>query len=185
MKALCINGSPRANGNTAFVLGKVCAGLADGGAEVTAFTLGELDIRYCRGCKTCAKTSACVIRDDMDRLHAELRVADIVVIASPSYWGDVTGQLKVFIERCTPLLHGDFPAGKRGLAVAIRAGQRREENQHLIDTIHHYFGHLAIEPAGAFTMEGIDSAEGFAGREAELQQAYELGRVATVGHKAE
>jgi multimeric flavodoxin WrbA len=120
-----------------------------------------------------------VQRDDMDRITADLLEADVVLIASPSYWGDVTGQLKVFIDRCLPLCNArtgstPVPPGKVGIAVAIRAGTRRAENQHLIDTIEHYFGHLGIEPVARFTAEQIDAISDFS--EAHIAAARRLGR---------
>lgn len=73
-----------------------------------------------------------------------------VIIASPSYWGDVPGQLKVFFDRCTPLCNTgeggtSVPKGKVGISIAVRAGTRQEENMHLIDS-EHYFGHLEVKP---------------------------------------
>jgi multimeric flavodoxin WrbA len=122
---------------------------------------------------------ALVQRDDMDRVIADLMRADVVLVASPSYWGDVTGQLKVFIDRCLPLCNAragttSVPPGKVGIAVAIRAGSRKAENQHIIDTIEHYFGHLGIEPVARFTAERIDAVSDFCN--AHIAEARRLGR---------
>ena len=166
MKAVCIVGSPRGQGNTAFIVDQIGAGMREGGAEVICHALGSLSIGYCRGCRTCEQGGRCVQRDDMDRVIADLMAADVVLVASPSYWGDVTGQLKVFIDRCLPLCNAQtgttpVPPGKVGVAVAIRAGSRKAENQHIIDTIEHYFGHLGIEPVARFTAEQIDAVSDF------------------------
>ncbi len=116
-------------------------------------------------------------RDDMDTLLAELLSAGVVVIASPSYWGDVTAQLKTFIDRCLPLLdpRSRLPAGQRGVAIAVRAGQSPGENQDLIDIIHHFFGHLGITPVADLTLEGVRRPEDLEEHEAELERAYRLG----------
>lgn len=181
MKAVCIVGSPRESGNTAFIVEQIASGMRDGGAEVTRHLLGNLTIGYCRGCRACEESGRCVQRDDMDRVIADLLDADVVLIASPSYWGDVTGQLKVFIDRCLPLCNARIgttpvPAGKVGIAVAIRAGTRQAENQHIIDTIEHYFGHLGIEPIARFTVEQIDLLSDFT--EAHIATARQLGHSA-------
>jgi multimeric flavodoxin WrbA len=178
LRALCIVGSPRREGNTAFLVGHVAAGMADSGVHVACYVLGDLEIGYCRGCRTCEQTGRCVQRDDVDRLTAELTAADIVLVASPSYWGDVTGQLKTFIDRCLPLCNAasgvtPVPPGKVGVAVAIRTGRSSGETQHIVETIAHYFGHLGIEPAASLTAQGIETVSDFSADK--VREAYELG----------
>jgi multimeric flavodoxin WrbA len=180
MKALCIIGSPREKGSTAFIVDRVIEGMVERGVDVKRYGLGALKIRYCQGCHACEETRRCAQRDDMDLVIQDLLEADIVLVASPSYWGDVTGQLKVFIDRCTPLCDAKtgetpVPPGKVGVAVAIRAGQSVTENQHIVDTIAHFFGHLGIELVGAYTLEGVEQPADLEGRAEEIREAYELG----------
>lgn len=78
----------------------------------------------------------------MDGLLRDIFAADIVVLASPSYWGDVTGQMKVFIDRCLPVCNAKtgatpVPKGKIGIGVAIRAGHSQDENERLLGTFRH------------------------------------------------
>lgn len=102
-RALCIIGSPRENGCTSFIVQKVAQGMIDSGIDVKSYVLGVMDIKYCKGCKACYKSRKCVQRDDMDLIIKDLFESDIILVASPSYWGDISGQLKVFFDRCTPL----------------------------------------------------------------------------------
>jgi multimeric flavodoxin WrbA len=178
VKAVCVIGSPRERGSTAFVVDQIIAGMRQNDVEIARYVLGRLEIGYCRGCRACSESGQCVQRDDMDRVIADLMDADVVLLASPSYWGDVTGQLKVFIDRCLPLCNAEsgttpVPAGKRGVAVAIRAGTRQAENQHIVDTIEHYFGHLGIVPAARFTAEQIAAVSDFTGEQ--IARARQLG----------
>lgn len=180
MKTCCIIGSPREKGNTAFIVDQVVTGMTEKGIDVKRYGLGALNINYCRGCHSCKETRRCVQRDDMDLVIQDLFEADIVLVASPSYWGDVTGQLKVFIDRCTPLCNAktgetSVPPGKVGVAVAIRAGQSVSENQHIIDTIEHFFGHLGIALVETYTLEGVDQPADLEGKDAKIHEAYELG----------
>jgi multimeric flavodoxin WrbA len=92
----------------------------------------------------------------------------------------VTAQLKTFIDRCTPLTDTRpggtiVPSGKRGIAVAVRAGQSKGENQHILDTIHHFFGHLGIVPIADFSIEGVRTLCDLTERESELQRAHDIG----------
>jgi multimeric flavodoxin WrbA len=181
MKALCIIGSPKENGNTAFIVDKIIEGMNINEIQSKKYVLGEMNIGYCKGCECCSKTRECIQRDDMDLIFKDLFEADIILVASPSYWGDITGQLKVFIDRCLPLCNAStgetpVPTGKIGISVAIRAGQRKEENQHIIETIEHFFGHLEITPVKRFSIEGIDKAEDFESKLANVEEAFCLGK---------
>lgn len=106
--------------------------------------------------------------------------SEFVVLASPSYWGDVTGQMKVFIDRCTPYCDNnaarlETPLGMKGAAVAIRAGENRKENENLIHTFEHFLDHLNIPLASSFTVEGVDTAEDLKNKPEVLQAAYNFG----------
>ena len=181
MRALCIIGSPRENGWTAFITKRVAQGMIDSGIDVKSYVLGDMEIKYCKGCKTCYKTRRCIQRDDMDQVIKDLFDADIIVVSSPSYWGDVSGQLKVFFDRCTPLCNTgeggtSVPKGKVGISIAIRAGHRQEENLHLINCIEHYFGHLEIKPVERLMIERIDDVNDFGKKKEEVEKAYWIGR---------
>jgi multimeric flavodoxin WrbA len=91
MKAICIMGSPRQNGSTAFVVDRMIDGMEAAGAEARRFVLGQLTINYCTGCRECEIRERCSEQDDMDRLLEGIVESDIVLLASPPYWGDVTG----------------------------------------------------------------------------------------------
>jgi len=106
--------------------------------------------------------------------------SDIVLLASPSYWGDVTGQMKVFIDRCLPLCNAKtnktpVPPGKVGISVALRAGNSVFENQHIIETFEHYFGHLGIKPVARLTAEGVGKLPDLKAMNSKLKEAYNLG----------
>ena len=184
MKALCIIGSPRDNGSTVLIVDQIIEGMRSVGIEAKRQLLGSLHIGFCRGCRSerpfrgCRVTGECIQHDDMGVLIGQLMQADIVLLASPSYWGEVTAQLKTFIDRCVPLCNArtgetQVPPGKIGISVAIRAGSDPAENLHLVNTIEHYFGHLGITPVGRLTVENISEPTDF--EPETLQKAYDLG----------
>lgn len=101
-------------------------------------------------------------------------------MASPSYWGDVTGQLKVFIDRCTPYSNTNLRRPERtlnikGVAVAIRAGNSKGESLNLIHTIEHFLGHLDIPTVSFFTVEGINNKEDLLAQPQILADAHTFG----------
>ena len=181
MKALCIIGSPKTNGSTARLVDRVIEGMESQKIKVSRYFLDEMNINYCKGCEKCEVNRKCVQRDDMDVLIDEIYESDIVLLASPSYWGDVTGQMKTFIDRSLPLCNAKtgetpVPKGKVGVAVAVRAGKTKEENQHIVHTFKHYFGHLEIQPIAVLTADGISSVSDIENDLTKLEEAYSLGR---------
>lgn len=182
MKALLINGSPRNFGSTSILIDKVHQGLIRSGYETTTFCLGDMDINYCKGCKHCYDTGECIINDDMQIIMQALADADIVVIGTPSYWGAVTGQMKVFFDRSTP--YCDTNPGlkyiskmKSGISLVVRTGTDKAENIGILKTIEHYYGHMGINPIGKLSVTGIDSPKDLDIRQDYLKQAFELGKV--------
>lgn len=96
-----LNGSPRANGNTAALLEAFAEGAVDAGNSVLPFFLQRLKIASCLGCYGGGKdpASPCVQKDDMDEIYPAYKKADYVVLASPLYFWNISGQLKCAFDR--------------------------------------------------------------------------------------
>jgi len=146
---LIINASPNPNGATKTILDHLSKELCYNSFFVKSISLNDFKINYCFGCKVCYSTSTCVQHDDIAQIMNEMERADIIVTASPSYWGDVTGQLKVFIDRCTPycnthIPHAKLSEGKRGFSIALRTGTNPNECVHIVESINHFYGHMGI-----------------------------------------
>jgi len=109
MKAIGIIGSPRKTGSTALLVGEALRGLRDGGAETKEYFLNEMRIKGCQGCMACKKPEAvCAVKDDMAILYDEIRNAGAVVIGSPVYMCQMTGQTKLFMDRLFAFMNLDF-----------------------------------------------------------------------------
>jgi len=85
----------------------------------------------------------------IEKIMDEYDVADIIVSVSPSYWADIPGQFKAFIDRCTPWCnthepHASIRPGKKGYAIALRTGPNMPECERIIGSIEHFYGHLEI-----------------------------------------
>lgn len=157
MNVLMINGSPRPQGAAQAVLSLMQAELEAAGHSCEIAQLSGYNIGYCLGCKSCHHMAQCVQRDGMDGLFEQMAQADVIVLASPSYWGDLTGQMKVFIDRCTPYCnthepHARLPGGKQGYALALRTGGSPGECLHIIESMRHFFGHMEITCGEAFAL---------------------------------
>ena len=150
MKVTCIVGSARNNGSTAYLIDSFISGLGSD-TIIKKYCVGDINMQFCIGCKHCYIDGNCVDNDDVKKIITDILDSDYVVIAAPSYWADVPGQLKTLFDRTTP--YGDtnpnrtIKANKpiKGIAIAVRAGVRECENEFILNSIEHYFGHLGIE----------------------------------------
>jgi multimeric flavodoxin WrbA len=109
MKIVCLLGSPRTNGNSSILASRFLATAAGLGAETRAFELNRLTYRCCQGCYACKTTlDSCIVQDDLTAVLEAVRAADVVVLATPVYYGDISGQLKCFIDRTFSYLVPDY-----------------------------------------------------------------------------
>lgn len=100
MKLIIINASPRKNGATAKILTAFAEQLTlCGTEEATIYHLSDLTFDYCKGCCICYKTGECIMQDDAERLSQAIASCDGLIIGTPNYAGNVSGQLKTFIDR--------------------------------------------------------------------------------------
>ncbi|HET6419329.1 MAG TPA: flavodoxin family protein [Geobacteraceae bacterium] len=109
MKIVSLLGSPRAKGNSAAIAGRFTGTAAKLGAETGTYELNKLTYRACQGCYACKKgLEQCILNDDLAEVLAAVREADVVVLASGVYFGEITAQLKGFIDRCFSYFKPDF-----------------------------------------------------------------------------
>ena len=99
MKVLMLNGSPRANGNTALALKELEKVFAAEGIEVETVQLGNKPIRGCVACGGCYKAGCCVLDDSLEELAAKFQEADGLVVASPVYYASANATLIAALDR--------------------------------------------------------------------------------------
>ena len=119
MKVLVMNCSPVRNGATAEIV-KIVSECLSEKHEVIESCIDDFKVGFCKGCRTCHNTAKCIQTDDTDKIIAWYEWADIIISVAPSYWADVPGQFKVFIDRCTPWCnthepHAVIGKGKKSL----------------------------------------------------------------------
>lgn len=121
MKVVAINGSPKANGNTAFAISLVLEQLEKEGIETEVIHIGNKPIRGCIGCGGCGRDGHCVFQDDqMNDWADKMAAADGVVIGTPVYYAGINGTLKSFLDRAF-YSHGRQMRHKVGVGlVAVR-----------------------------------------------------------------
>lgn len=101
MNILVLNGSPRKNGNTAAMVRAFAEGAREGGHEVEVIGVGRMDIAGCLGCECCHNRNdgVCILEDDMRAVYRALEDAEVMILASPMYFHNITGPLQSTISR--------------------------------------------------------------------------------------
>jgi multimeric flavodoxin WrbA len=104
MKVIAINGSPRRTWNTATLLEKALEGAASEGAETEMIHLYDLDFKGCISCFACKLRDGksygkCAMQDDLTPVLEKLEDADALILGSPIYLGNSTGEMRSFMER--------------------------------------------------------------------------------------
>ncbi|HYF75388.1 MAG TPA: flavodoxin family protein [Candidatus Nitrosocosmicus sp.] len=102
-KVVAIIGSPRKNGNVGSIVSEILRGAADSGAQTKVYHLNDMNIKGCQSCLYCREHPACCVKDDMQAIYEDLKDADSIIIGSPIYIWQVSGQAKLFLDRLYPL----------------------------------------------------------------------------------
>lgn len=101
MKVVTLLGSPRTNGNTATLAKAFNETAKMSGADVETFILNKFELKGCQACDACkTKSDQCVLEDDLAQVLEAVKNTDVLVLATPIYFADITAQLKMFIDRC-------------------------------------------------------------------------------------
>jgi multimeric flavodoxin WrbA len=126
MKTLIFNGSPRKNGNTAQLVNELCRQL-DG--EYKIISAYYCSVKPCIDCRYCWKNSGCAVKDEMQEIYAYIQECDNIVIASPTYFSELSGQLLAVLSRlqtywCAKYLRKEepIPKKKKGGIIVVRGG---------------------------------------------------------------
>jgi multimeric flavodoxin WrbA len=120
MRILVINGSPRKQGNIATMLHAVVDDIDE--AEVHWYDVNDLKIHPCLGCMKCRSTDVCVLpEDDAQKMAEEFKWCEALVLGTPVYWGNMSGQMKLMFDRIVPVMMGE---SKLGIPIARHKGKK-------------------------------------------------------------
>ena len=136
MKALLINGSPRAKGCTYTALTELERTLVSDGIETELIHVGNKDIRGCTACRRCHELGKCVFDDVVNEVAPKLAEADAFVIGAPVYFSSPAGGAVSFMDRLFFSTIGIDKTMKVGAAVVTC---RRGGNTASFDVLNKYF----------------------------------------------
>lgn len=182
-KIIVLNGSPRIKGNTSALVEEFARGARESGCEVTIFNLDKMNIHGCKGCFGGGRNfdSPCVQKDDMDKIYPAYRAAEVVVLASPLYYWNLSGQLRTAFDRLFAVAECDpnYRNPKKESVLLMAA-----EGYGFDDALTYYqnlLKHLGWSDRGHVLAGGVMKIGDIKGHK-ELNSAYELGKVVAQGN---
>ena len=148
-KILVLNGASRKNGYTQELINAFKEGAENNGNEVKEYFLHGMNINFCLGCDVCMNThKGCVQKnDEMNLIYEDMTWADVIVFASPEYWGTFTAELKKTIDRMFGWfnLESNFQS-KKDIALLMTA--RGDDYSMALDQYHIYTNYLGWNDLG-------------------------------------
>ena len=140
MNVVAFCGSARKNGNTKLLLETVLEPLGEAGAETELVELSGSNLKGCKACFVCIKKKdgSCVVKDDMlNECVEKMTRAEAIILGSPTYFADVSTEMKALIDRSGMVGRANGDLYKRKLGAAVVA-VRRAGSIHAFDTMNHY-----------------------------------------------
>jgi multimeric flavodoxin WrbA len=177
-----ISGSPRRGGNTELLLDKALEGAQGKGAEARKIILNELNFSPCQECENIKKDGTCIVEDDMQNIYPKIREADGIIIASPIFFGSVSAQTKMFIDRFQCLWVAKnifktykFDKKKIGAFICVEASQREDFFKNAKSIIKNFFATIDTVYKEELLCSGIDKRGAVLGKSKCLEAALNLG----------
>jgi len=165
MKIVCVLGSPRARANSSIIAERFCTTAENLGAEVLTFTLNDLDFQVCQACMACkTKLDRCILEDDLTEVLEAVRETDVLVVASPVYYGEVSSQLKGFIDRTYSYLVPDhvtkskksrLASGKTLVFVLVQGNPDEKPYADIFPRYEHFFRYHGFDESHLIRACGV------------------------------
>ena len=177
-KIVSLNGSPRRNGNTSALVKAFTQGAESAGNTVTEFFLDSMEIHGCRGCfgGHSSQECPCVQKDDMSQIYPAVKESDVVVLATPLYYWNMSGQIRTAIDRLFALEEGDgkLLRGHERAAALLMAAEGNGFDDVLL-YYNHLVEHLRWKNLGHVLAGGNGDIGDIEGKP-EIQKACDLGK---------
>ena len=189
-KIVILNGSPRKKGNTSALVRSFTEGAESAGNTVTEFFLDGMNIHGCKGCFGGHSSRACPCvqkddmaqiypaqKDDMAQIYPAVKECDVVILATPLYYWNMSGQIRTAIDRLFALEEGDgnLLRGHDRSSALLMAAEGNGFDDVLL-YYDHLMEHLRWKNLGHVLAGGNGDVGDIEGKP-ELKEAYELGKL--------
>lgn len=183
MRIIGISGSPRLTGFTNLLLNKAMEGAASAGAETETIILNQLEFDPCQECRKCSDTGKCVLPDEMSPVYKKILSAGGLIVASPIYFGTVSAQLKMMVDRLGCLWTAKYmlrknitAARRRGVFICVAGMNKKEYFESAKKVVKAMFATIDVKYSGELFAGGMDGLPADSlGRKKLTDKAFRLG----------
>jgi multimeric flavodoxin WrbA len=180
VKVTAILGSPRKNGNTDTLAGRLLQGAEEAGHVTETAALRRLTIRPCIGCEQCWKKGPpCVLDDDMLPLYETVASSDVLVFATPVYWYAPTAIMKGFLDRLVPFNRPQgrpLIEGRGAILVTAYEEEGPQAAEPLVRMFELSFRYLGLRFLDRIVIDRLGPKGAVFDRPEALEAAYRVGR---------
>ena len=174
-KVLIITTSLRPNSNSDLLGEYFAKGALEAGNEVEIISLKGKNISFCRGCFACQKSKVCVIKDDSNEIVDKMCDSDVIVWATPTYYYEMSGQMKTLIDRANPLYVRDYKF-KEVYLLCTAWEDEKYTPKHVIGGVQGWVDCFeGVKFVDTLFVGGVNSPKEIESTDG-LQKAYELGK---------
>jgi len=182
MYIIGISGSPRIGGNTDILLDKALEGARKKGAETEKIILNNLKMMPCQGCEKVKDDGTCLVEDDFQAVYEKLKKADGVILASPIFFGSLSAQTKILVDRLQCYWRYRYvlkkaKAGKTrpGVFICVEASERESFLENAKSIVKNMFATLDLDYANELLCRALEEKGAVLKHPEMLEKAYELG----------
>ena len=183
---IVFSGSPRKEGNSDLLADAFVSGATGAGADVEKIRLYQKDISPCIECGGCDETGICILDDDMREIYAKLEMADVVVLASPIFFYNITSGSQALVERSQAfwvrqyvLKQGSIGGKKRdGIFLSVGATKGKLLFDGSLRVMRYFFDAIGGKLQAALLVRGVEKKGQIKQLPDMLEKAERLGMVA-------
>jgi len=183
MFILGINSSPRIGGNTDILIDKSLGGARLKGAETEKIILNKLKFSPCQECENTRDDGVCIIEDDMQFVYKKIKKADAIILASPIFFGSLSAQMKMMIDRFQCIWKAKYIYKKdlyktmrTGAFICVAASKRIDFFNNAKSIVRNFFKVNSVDYKEELFCPGIDKKGEILKHPEFLEESFELGR---------
>lgn len=182
-------GSPRKGGNTDLLSAAFLEGAESAGAAVRLVNLYSMDFSPCIECGGCDQSGECILEDDFTPVYAEIEQADIVAVASPIFFYNITSRTQALVERSQAMwirkyvLKQDTGRKRQGAFLSLGATKGKMLFDGALRVVRYYMDAIGGSLEAALLLRRIEAKGEIASHPTALDSARELGKRMVLGQE--
>lgn len=182
---LAVSSSPRRNGNSELLLNSFRKGVEDKGHRVWYVRLNTSNFSLCQACDLCAEDGECILEDDLQEVYEQVARASGIVLATPVYFGSMSAQLKMFVERFQGWWHAKYnlkrprvksEENRPGFFICVGALKKKSYCENALEIARVFYHNVNYRYYDCLFYRGVDDKGAIKSYPGALQEARSAGQ---------